>query len=334
MHSFRNDYSEGAHPKVLQALAEANLTQTDGYGLDPFCQEAADLIRRLCRAPSAEVHFLIGGTSVNLVTIEALLQPYEAVIAAATGHVAVHETGAIEATGHKVLTAPAPDGKLTPELVEGVLAAHSSEHMVFPRLVFISNTTELGTVYTAAELSALRECCRRNGLLLYLDGARLGAAMAAGGPGLPELAALTDAFYIGGTKNGALFGEALVLTVPCPHYRWYMKRRGAMLAKGRLLGIQFKALLEDGLYWELARHANEMARRLRDGIAGLGYEPVVRSETNQQFFVMPEGVVKALGEKGCAFECEAAGDGLMQVRFVTSWATPEGAVAELLELLA
>lgn len=335
MYSFRNDYGEGAHPKVLQALAETNLVQTEGYGLDPYCREAAGLIRNLCGAPGADVHFLTGGTSTNLVTLEALLQPCEAVIAAVTGHVAVHETGAIEATGRKVLTVPAPDGKLTPEQVESVLEAHSSEHMVIPRLVFTANTTELGTVYTAGELAALHACCQRNGLLLYLDGARLGAAAAAGGPDLAELAALTDAFYIGGTKNGALFGEALVVLTPCPRYRWYMKRRGAMLAKGRLLGVQFRALLEDGLYWELARHANEMACRLRDGVKKLGYAMAVESASNQQFVTMPRQTAEALLERGCSFEWEPSPqEGCLQVRLVTSWATPEEAVDEFLEILA
>ena len=251
MYSFRNDYSEGAHPKVLQALADTNLRQTVGYGMDPCCQAAADTIRRLCAAPDAAVHFLVGGTQVNLVTIDAFLQSYEAVVAAQTGHVSTHETGAIEATGHKVCTVESPDGKLTPALVESVLAGHNgTEHMVLPRMVYISDTTEIGTVYTRAELAALRQCCDVHGLFLYLDGARLGSALTSPDNDLtlPELAALTHAFTIGGTKNGALFGEALVLTRPMPHFRWHMKQRGAVLAKGRLLGLQFQALLEDGLW--------------------------------------------------------------------------------------
>lgn len=249
MYSFRNDYSEGAHPKVLQALADTNLRQTVGYGMDPCCQAAADTIRRLCAAPDAAVHFLVGGTQVNLVTIDAFLQSYEAVVAAQTGHVSTHETGAIEATGHKVCTVESPDGKLTPALVESVLAGHNgTEHMVLPRMVYISDTTEIGTVYTRAELAALRQCCDVHGLFLYLDGARLGSALTSPDNDLtlPELAALTHAFTIGGTKNGALFGEALVLTRPMPHFRWHMKQRGAVLAKGRLLGLQFQALWRTG----------------------------------------------------------------------------------------
>jgi len=337
MYSFRNDYSEGAHPNVLQALIDTNLTQTVGYGMDPFCKNARDTIRRLCNAPEADVHFLVGGTQANLIVIDSLLRPYEAVIAAHTGHVNVHETGAIEATGHKVCTAYAPDGKLTPALVESVLNAHSSEHMVLPRLVYVSDTTEIGTIYTKAELTALRRCCDAHNLFLFLDGARLGSALASpeNDLTLPDLAALTDAFYIGGTKNGTLFGEALVMNAPNDHFRWHMKQRGAMLAKGRLLGVQFEALLKDGLYVEIARHANEMAFRLRDGIAALGYPFPVPSPSNQQFPVLPNTVVQQLNSKGYEFEIERIIDDTHTcVRFVTSWATPESAVDTFLKDLA
>lgn len=338
MYSFRNDYSEGAHPQVLQALTDTNAVQTVGYGMDPYCQAAADTIRRLCAAPDADVHFLVGGTQVNLVTIDAFLQSYEAVIAAQTGHVSTHETGAIEATGHKVCTVESPDGKLTPALVESVLAQHNgTEHMVLPRLVYISDTTEIGTIYTKAELTALRRCCDAHGLVLYLDGARLGSALTAPGNDLtlPDLAALTDAFTIGGTKNGALFGEALVLTRPLPHYRWHMKQRGAVLAKGRLLGIQFQALLEDGLYFDLARHANQLALRLRDGIAALGYPFPVDSPSNQQFPVLPNAAVQKLQELGYEFEIDHVVDADHTcIRLVTSWATPESAMESFLRDLA
>ena len=338
MYSFRNDYSEGAHPQVLQALTDTNAVQTVGYGMDPYCQAAADTIRRLCAAPDADVHFLVGGTQVNLVTIDAFLQSYEAVIAAQTGHVSTHETGAIEATGHKVCTVESPDGKLTPALVESVLAQHNgTEHMVLPRLVYISDTTEIGTIYTKAELTALRRCCDAHGLVLYLDGARLGSALTAPGNDLtlPDLAALTDAFTIGGTKNGALFGEALVLTRPMPHYRWHMKQRGAVLAKGRLLGIQFQALLEDGLYFDLARHANQLALRLRDGIAALGYPFPVDSPSNQQFPVLPNATVQKLQELGYEFEIDHVVDADHTcIRLVTSWATPESAMESFLRDLA
>ena len=339
MYSFRNDYSEGAHPKVLQALADTNLRQTVGYGMDPCCQAAADTIRRLCAAPDAAVHFLVGGTQVNLVTIDAFLQSYEAVVAAQTGHVSTHETGAIEATGHKVCTADSPDGKVTPAMVESVLALHAGggEHMVFPKLVYISDTTEIGTVYTRAELAALRQCCDVHGLFLYLDGARLGSALTSPDNDLtlPDLAALTHAFTIGGTKNGALFGEALVLTRPMPHFRWHMKQRGAVLAKGRLLGVQFQALLKDDLYFDIGRHANDMAFRLRDGFKALGYEFPVPSPSNQQFPVMKIQTAEKLAAMGFEFQVERVIDEEhIMYRFVTSWATPESAIDDLLNALA
>ena len=337
MYSFRNDYSEGAHPAVLQALTDTNLEQTCGYGMDRHCKEAADLIRQLCAAPEAAVHFLVGGTQANLVTITSFLASYESVIAAHTGHVNVHETGAIEATGHKVCTAYAPDGKLTPALVESVVNAHSSEHMVSPRMVYISDSTEIGTIYTKAELEALRRCCDERGLLLFLDGARLGSALTSPDNDLTlqDIAALTDMFYIGGTKNGALFGEALVVNTPNAHFRWHMKQRGAILAKGRLLGVQFKALLENGLYFDIARHANEMAFRLRDGVAALGYPFPVASPTNQQFPVLPNTVVEQLQALGYEFEPQDAVDeNHTCIRFVTSWATPPEAVDAFLKDLA
>ena len=337
-YSFRNDYSEGAHPAVLQALTDTNREQTVGYGMDPRCAAAADTIRGLCHAPEAAVHFLIGGTQVNFVTIDAFLQSYEAVIAAATGHIAVHETGAVEATGHKVCTVESPDGKLTPAMIESVLAGHNgTEHMVLPRLAYISDTTEIGTVYTKAELTALRRCCDEHGLYLYLDGARLGCALTSpeNDLTLPDLAALTDGFTIGGTKNGALFGEALVLPRPLPHYRWHMKQRGAVLAKGRLLGVQFQTLLKDGLYFDLARHANALALRLRDGMAALGYPFPVASPSNQQFPVLPNETVERLQRLGYEFEIDHPVDGDHTcIRLVTSWATPETAVEDFLRDLA
>ena len=338
MYSFRNDYSEGAHPKVLQALADTNLVQTVGYGTDPLCEAARDTVRRLCNAPQADVRFLVGGTQTNLLVIESLLRPYEAVIGAHTSHINTHETGAIEATGHKVCSIYAPDGKLTPALVETVLAEHNgTEHMVPPKMVYVSDTTEIGTIYTKAELTALRACCDTHGLFLFLDGARLGSALTSPDNDLtlPDLAALTDAFYIGGTKNGALFGEALVMNTPNDHFRWHMKQRGAMLAKGRLLGVQFKALLENGLYFDIARHANEMAYRLRDGMAALGYEFPVASPTNQQFPVLPNTVLQQLQDKGYAYELDhVVDDEHTCVRFCTSWATPVEAVDQLFKDLA
>ena len=333
MYSFRNDYSEGAHPKVLQALADTNLVQTVGYGTDPLCETARDTVRRLCNAPQADVHFLVGGTQTNLLVIESMLRPYEAVIGAHTSHINTHETGAIEATGHKVCSIYAPDGKLTPALVETVLAEHNgTEHMVAPKMVYVSDTTEIGTIYTKAELTALRACCDAHGLFLFLDGARLGSALTSPDNDLtlPDLAALTDAFY-----NGALFGEALVMNAPNDHFRWHMKQRGGMLAKGRLLGVQFQALLEDGLYFDMARHANDMAFRLRDGVAALGYPFPVPSPSNQQFPVLPNTVMEQLRSMGYEFEIDRPTDpDHTIVRFVTSWATPESAIDQFLKDLA
>lgn len=335
MYSFRNDYSEGAHPKVLKALTETNLEQTRGYGLDPRCETARALIRQLCAAPEADVHFLVGGTQANLVTIEALTRPYEAVIAAHTGHINVHETGAIEGTGHKVIAVSSPDGKLTPAMIESVPELHSDEHQVKPAMAYVSNTTEIGTVYSKAELTALRQCCDKHGLLLFLDGARLGSALACGDMTLPDYAALTDVFYIGGTKNGALFGEALVFAKARPDFRWHMKRRGAMLAKGRLLGVQFQALLTDGTYLDAARHANALALRLRDGVAALGYPMPVASPSNQQFPVLPNETIARLQGMGYEFEVDHAVDPEhTMIRLVTSWATPQQAVEDFLRDLA
>ena len=335
---FECDYNTGAHPAILQRLLETNEEQTPGYGEDPYCESARKRIRALCQNETVDVHFLMGGTQTNLTVIAAVLRPWQGVLCADTGHINVHESGAIEATGHKVCAVRSPDGKLTPELIEFVLSEHNgSEHMVAPKMVYVSDSTEIGTIYSKAELTALRECCDKHGLLLFLDGARLGSAFTApeNDLTLPDLAALTDLFYIGGTKNGALMGEALVVNTPNDHFRWHMKQRGAILAKGRLLGVQFKALLENGLYFDIARHANEMAYRLRDGMAALGYEFPVASPTNQQFPVLPNTVLQQLQDKGYAYELDhVVDDEHTCVRFCTSWATPVEAVDQLLQDLA
>ena len=264
---FRNDYGTGAHPAVLEALCGTNMELTPGYGTDQYTRQAAETIRDLCGVPDA-VHFLMGGTQANKTAIAAFLRPYEAVLAAASGHICVHEAGAVEQDGHAVLRLPAPDGKLTPELLRSAMAGPVNEHTVVPRLAYISNTTELGTVYTRPELLALRRCCDELGLYLYCDGARLGSAMDAGGTGFADYGACCHAFTIGGTKNGLLLGEALVIVEPAlrPGFRNCMKQQGAMLAKGRLLGVQFEAVLRDGLYLSLAAHANAQAKR--SGTAG------------------------------------------------------------------
>ena len=334
MLQFRNDYSEGAHPKVLDALLSTNLQKTPGYGIDPFCAAAANTIRSLCGAPGAQVHFLVGGTQVNKVALGAFLRPYEAVIAPETAHIATHETGAIEQDGHEILTVPAPDGKLTPAAIQPVLDIHNSEHMVLPRLVYLSNTTEVGTVYSRAELAAISQFCRANDLLLYCDGARLGSAMTVEGADttFADYAALCDAFTIGGTKNGLLFGEALVVVNPSlqPHFRYAMKQQGAILAKGRLLGVQFAAILQDDLYCTLARHANAMAKRLRNGLQELGVPLAYPSPSNQVFPVLTREAAHAL-ENICAFEVQHEVDETHRcIRLVTSWTTTAEEVDALL----
>ena len=338
MYSFTNDYSEGAHPRILKALMETNLTQHDGYGADcDHCEKAANLIRKEIDCPDADIHFLVGGTQTNLIAIAAVLKPWQAVISASTGHINVHETGAVEATGHKVLARHTPDGKLTPSIVEKALKAHTDEHMVQPKMVYISNTTEIGTQYTKAELEALSHFCRQNGLYLFLDGARLGSALTSPSNDLTlaDIARLTDFFYIGGTKNGALFGEALVVLNPDirPDLRYMIKQRGALLAKGWLLGIQFEELFTDGLFFQLAEHANRMAGILRDGIQKLGFPFYAQSMSNQLFPVFPDRLIHALSAEFQFLEQAQTDETHHAVRLVTSWATKESEVNRFLELL-
>lgn len=332
---FRNDYGAGAHPEILEALYRTNMELTAGYGTDAYCRRAAETIRSLCGVPDAAVHFLMGGTQVNKTAIGAFLRPYEAVLAAASGHICVHEAGAVEQDGHKVIHLPATDGKLTPALLRAAMAGPVNEHTVVPRLVYISNTTELGTVYAREELRALRRCCDELGLWLYCDGARLGSAMAAGGTDFADYGETCDAFTIGGTKNGLLFGEALVIVDPAlrPGFRNCMKQQGAMLAKGRLLGIQFEAVLRDGLYLRLAAHANAMAKRLAEGLERLSVPLLAPAESNQVFPILPDGAVEALG-RSVEFEVERRVDGGHTcIRFVTAWHTTPEDVDALLELL-
>lgn len=324
---FRNDYSFGAHPKVLSALAETSLEGNVGYGDDAYCDRAKALIRDLCQCPQAEVQFLIGGTQTNFTAIAAFLRPWEGVVAADSSHINGHEVGAVEATGHKILqVCTGADGKIRPEQIEPILERHRDEHLVKPRLVEIADATESGMVYTKAELTALSEFCREHDLLLFLDGARLGCALASGANDLTlaDLARLTDAFYIGGTKNGALMGEALVISNPALQGDFFRikKQLGAVLAKGWLLGVQFEALLKDGLYFEMARHANAMAARLQTGLKALGWTLMVDSPTNQIFPVIPNTRKSALDQL-CAYEdwCPGPTPDTTVIRFVTCFAT-------------
>lgn len=335
MISFKNDYAEGAHPSILKALMETNLQQEDGYGEDRFCREAAALIRKAVGREDVDVHFLTGGTQTNLIGISAFLRPHEAAIAADSGHILVHETGAIEATGHKAISMPAVHGKLTPDAIQAAVDAHTDEHMVKPALVYISQTTEVGTVYSLAELEAIRAVCTRNRLLLFVDGARLGSALTARGADmtLPDLARLADAFYIGGTKNGALIGEAFLICNDAlkTDFRFLMKQRGALLAKGRLIGIQFLEMFRGNLYVELARYANDMAARLEAGLSALGVRFLVPSASNQLFPILPNAVIERLAQSYAFHVWAKEDDTHASIRLVTSWATEEDAVRRLLD---
>ena len=338
---FDCDYLEGAHPAILQKLIETNMDQTIGYEVDPYCEAAAEKIRAACACPGAAVHFLVGGTQTNTTVIYSLLRPWEGVLSADTGHINCHESGAIEGTGHKVIALPGQDGKLTAEMVENAFEAWKAdaswEHIVKPGMVYISHPTETGTLYTLAELTALSETCRRLRLPLYLDGARLGYGLAAEGTDitLPDVARLCDIFYIGGTKVGALFGEALVIPDPAliPDIRSLIKQRGGLLAKGRLLGIQFDVLFTDGLYFKLGKHAMDLARTLREGFAAKGYSFMCDSPTNQQFPILSYEQIDRLSEDFSFDDYGPADAHHRYVRFCTSWATTEENVRKLLEAI-
>ena len=333
---FRNDYGNGAHPKVMEALCKTNLELTVGYGMDAYCQKAADLIRQVCNCPQAEVHFIPGGTQANKTAIGAFLRPWEAVIAPDSGHIQVHESGAIEHNGHRIFLAPAQKGKMTAQQVAALCRSYcQDETSPAPKLVYISNTTELGTVYTKAELQQLRQVCDEFGVYLYCDGARLACAMAVSDATFADYAACCDAFTIGGTKNGMLFGEAMVITNPAlmPSFRRCLKQQGAMLAKGRLLGVQYVAALEDGLYMNLAYDSIKAAQRLSSGLKALGIPMLIDSPSNQLFPILPNAVVQALQED-VAFEIWSVIDEEhTAIRFVTAWHTTEQEVDALLALL-
>ena len=326
---FNNDYSEGCHEAVLQALTKTNLEQTPGYGEDHYCCRAADKIRKLCGREDLYVQFLVGGTQTNLTVIAAALRPHQGALGPESAHINVHETGAVEATGHKVLTVPSADGKITAQQVWDTVKAHredsSFEHMVQPKLVYISNPTEYGTLYSLAELEALSAACRELGLYLFLDGARLGYGLAARGNDvtMPDLARLCDVFYIGGTKVGALFGEAVVVSNPAiaEDFRYLIKQRGGMLAKGRLLGVQFDALLENDLYFRIAEQADLLADQLRECIDQLGYSYLVPGVTNQVFPILPDTLLAELAREFSFTEMGRVDESHRAVRFCTSWAT-------------
>lgn len=349
MISFVNDYSEGAHPVILELMLKANSEQNSGYGKDIHSEKAKAYIKKHLEREDVDIHFIPGGTQTNLLVISAFLRPHQCVIAADSGHINVHETGAIEATGHKVITMPSSEGKLTVAAVEEALEYHEDEHMVQPKMVYISNSTELGTIYSKEELTALSNLCKAKGLLLFLDGARLGAALSSKSNDLTlsEIARLVDVFYIGGTKNGALLGEALVI---CKEelkedFRFLMKQRGAMLAKGFVIGMQFEALFEpkeqsEGralyehcLYYELSKHANQMAEQIAGALEQCGYEFLVPPSSNQLFPILPNELLEKLSERFGFLIQKRINDKYSAIRLVTSWATREEAAEEFIAYL-
>lgn len=335
---FNSDYTEGAHPRILERLMETNMEQTTGYGEDKYCEAARAAIRKVCAAPEADVHFLVGGTQTNFTVIDSVLRTFQGVLCVDSGHINVHETGAVEACGHKVLALPGKEGKISAKQIKEAHELHwndeSHEHIVQPKMVYISHPTELGTLYTKAELQAIHDVCRECGLYLFLDGARMGYGLAAPGTDvtLADIARLCDVFYIGGTKVGALFGEAAVITNPAlkEDFRYCIKQKGGMLAKGRLLGIQFLELFKDGLYYEISRHAIDMAMMLRDGLREKGYRFFMESVTNQQFIIIEDTKLEEIRKKYGVTYQQRYDETHSVIRLCTSWATKEENVQELL----
>ncbi|MBN2072806.1 MAG: aminotransferase class V-fold PLP-dependent enzyme [Actinobacteria bacterium] len=324
---FFDDYSEGAHPQILEALIKTNLQQEAGYGDDIFSGEAKKLISDIIKDHSADIHFVSAGTQSNFIILAGMMKPFEAVISADSGHINVHEAGAVEATGHKVITIANAEGKINPRKIKEVMEFHKDEHMVKPKVVYISHATELGTIYTKNELESISECCKKNGLYLYLDGARLGSAVRSRESDLtlPDITRLVDAYYIGGTKNGAFLGEAVILVNDeiKPYFRYHLKQRGALLAKGRLPGVQFRELFRDGLFFRIAEHLNNMADRLACGIRDLGFGFLVKPCTNQVFPVLPDPLIRALDELYGFYVWEKVDKASSAIRLVTSWSTRE-----------
>ncbi|MFJ5770979.1 threonine aldolase family protein [Psychrobacillus sp. NPDC093180] len=335
MYSFKNDYAEGAHVRILQALIDSNYVQEEGYGSDSFTQRAIELLKEKLGRQDVDIHLLSGGTQTNLTAISAFLRPHEAAIAASTGHIFTHETGAIEATGHKVISVETVDGKLNPSLIKEVLDQHIDEHMVKPKLVYLSNSTEIGSIYTKDELIDLRDFCKERNLILYMDGARLGSALCSNDNDLKlsDIPALVDAFYIGGTKNGALLGEAMVICFDSlkEDFRFHLKQKGALLAKGRLLGIQFYELFRDDLFFELAQHANKMATILREECSKAHFSFLTYSPSNQIFPILPNSLIAELQKKYAFIVWEKVDSTHSAIRLVTSWATKEEEVRAFVE---
>lgn len=338
---FNSDYTEGAHERILSKLVETNYCQTAGYGEDEFCDDAREKIKKACNAPEAVVHFLVGGTQTNATVIASLLKPYQGALCADCGHINVHETGAVEHTGHKVIALPSKNGKITAEQVKEKAVLHkidgAFEHIVQPKLVYLSQSTEYGTLYTLAELEAIAKVCQEENLYLFVDGARLGYGLMAedNDVTLADLARLCDAFYIGGTKVGALFGEAIVFKNKsiCPDFRYYIKQNGGMLAKGRLLGVQFGVLFEDELYFKLGAHADRLADEIRACLDSLSIPYLIENKTNQIFPVFPDDKLAILNEQFVFSYTERVDATHSCVRICTSWATKKENVDTLISSL-
>jgi threonine aldolase len=337
--SFQDDYSEGCHPQILEAMVQSNLVQQAAYGNDEYSLQAAKLIQTAVGNDQAAVHFVASGTLANLIVIASALRPHEAVIAAGSGHIAQRETGAIEATGHRIITMPSSDGKLTPDNVLAAMNANAAfPHMTRPRMLYVSNATEFGTVYTGSELRALRQSCDEHNLLFFIDGARLGTALAASKSDidLKDIAGLADVFWIGGTKAGAMAGEAIVIVNPdlMHDFAFHVKQRGAMLAKGRLLGLQFKELFTGGLLETASQHANAMAAQLSEGITGQGYSLAASTDSNQVFPLLPDAVIAHLAEEFLFHPWLQRDENQSVIRLVTSWATEAQQVDAFLSRMA
>ncbi|MEF9478171.1 aminotransferase class V-fold PLP-dependent enzyme [Chryseobacterium sp. 1B4] len=336
--SFKNDYSEGCHPAILQALLQYNLDQQAGYGEDEYSMRAKALIREKINNQHSDIYFVSGGTQANLIVISSILKPYQCVISASSGHILNNETGAIEATGHKVLSIETADGKLRPSDIIPVLENHRNvPHQVMPKLVYISNSTELGTIYLAKELEELSAFCRQNNLFLFMDGARLGHGLTSeiSDLTLEKVAAFTDVFYLGGTKNGALIGEAIVINNPVlqEDFAFNIKQKGALLAKGRLLGIQFLELMKDNLYFDLAQHANQQAMKIKKALQKKGAAFLADTYTNQIFPILHHHLIEVLSENFEFYVWKKIDENFSAVRLITSWSTGDEAVNRFIEVI-
>ena len=331
-YSFKNDYAEGCHPNILETLSKTNLTQQNGYGDDEYSYKAKELIQEKIKDKKADIYFVSGGTQTNLLVISAILRPYESVISAETGHIYTNETGAVEATGHKIHAVTSHNGKLTPTDIQSVLDAHTNKpHQLKPKLVYISNSTEIGTIYNKTELQNLSIFCRKNKLYLFMDGARLGHALTSeqNVMTLANIAELTDVFYLGGTKNGALIGEAIIINNDelKEDFAFSIKQKGALLAKGRLLGIQFLELMKNDLYFSLAHHANTMAMRLKTALQNKGIDFLTDTFTNQLFPILSLSQIEKLSASFDFYIWKKIDEKHSAIRLITSWATTDDAIS-------